>query len=86
MEEREWRFSLKFDLPEGVDIRNARLRFESVDTFATYELNGTVLGESKNVFLPVSFEVGALLREADPAVDEISDALRRMLAYLVDDS
>lgn len=65
VEEREWRFSLKFDLPEGVDIRNARLRFESVDTFATYELNGTVLGESKNVFLPVSFEVGALLREAD---------------------
>ena len=32
VEEREWRFSLTFDLPRGVDVSDACLRFESVDT------------------------------------------------------
>ena len=63
VEEREWRFSLTFDLPRGVDVSDACLRFESVDTYASYELNGTPIGTSKNVFCPACFAIGSLLRE-----------------------
>lgn len=63
IEEKTWRFSYRFDLPKG-SVLGARLRFESVDTFARYELNGVTLGESDNMFCPSEFSVASVLREA----------------------
>ena len=65
IEEKTWHFSRRFDLPRGVSTKGARLYFESVDTFARYELNGVRVGESDNMFYPAEFSVGSLLREGE---------------------
>ena len=63
IEEKTWEFTREFDLPAGVDPAAAELVFGGVDTYAEYELNGMPLGRSDDMFLPVRFAVGHLLRE-----------------------
>ena len=44
---------------------NVRLNFDGVDTFAKVYLNGTLLGEVHNMFIPHGFDVTSLLKEKD---------------------
>lgn len=44
---------------------NVRLKFDGIDTFASVYLNGVLLGEVHNMFIPHSFDVTALLKEKD---------------------
>ena len=44
---------------------NVRLKFDGIDTFASVYLNGTLLGEVHNMFIPHEFDVSAVLKEKD---------------------
>ncbi|MCB2156285.1 hypothetical protein KQI84_15525 [bacterium] len=45
--------------------RRVELNFESLETFASVYLNGELLGESQDQFLPVSFDITKKLRTGD---------------------
>ena len=44
---------------------NVCLKFDGLDTFTRVYLNGSLLGETHNMFIPHSFDVTELLRERD---------------------
>ena len=56
-EQYEWRYSRTFDAPKVRQGERLRLRFDGVDTRATYYLNGTRLGASDNMHVPVEFDI-----------------------------
>ena len=56
-EQCEWRYARMFAAPCTAPGERVRLRFDGVDTRAEYFLNGTRLGASENMFMPVSFDV-----------------------------
>jgi beta-mannosidase len=58
----DWRYRRTFTLPADFPAAWAILEFEGLDTFARITLNGTVLGETANMFIPHRFEVGQWLR------------------------
>ncbi len=58
----EWRYSRLFHLPDHFPRNWAILEFEGLDTFARIRLNGHLLGETANMFIPHWFEVGEYLR------------------------
>ena len=62
VEQWEWTYQRSFDLPAGAEEHQAVLEFSGIDTFASIELNGKLLGRTSNMFVPVRFQVGALLR------------------------
>lgn len=57
----DWRYRREFVLPEGFPTQHARLEFDGLDTFARIRLNGTLLGETDNMFVPQEFEAGPSL-------------------------
>ena len=58
----EWWYETVFDTPAEASTRPVSLRFDGVDCFAQYWLNDVYLGESKNMLIPVSFDIGPHLR------------------------
>ena len=55
----DWVFSRTFsaaDVPAGAQVR---LVFEGVDTIATVELNGVVVGTTDNMFRRYEFDIGS---------------------------
>ena len=65
IEERTWEFVCTFQVTEKSFFENAVLEFLGVDTFAEYSLNGRILGQSNNMFVPVTFSVGSILNEGN---------------------
>ncbi|NPV07335.1 MAG: hypothetical protein HPY83_05140 [Anaerolineae bacterium] len=65
MEERDWWYSTSFT-PEA-DFLGDRMElvFHGLDTFADVWLNGTHLGQTRNAFVPHSFDVTHLVREGE---------------------
>ena len=55
-------YETRFDAVLG---KNVRLKFDGIDTFADIYLNGTLLGEVHNMFIPHEYDVTSLLREKD---------------------
>ncbi|MBR3894010.1 MAG: hypothetical protein IKJ35_02570 [Clostridia bacterium] len=66
IESRDWTYRTEFDAPCGEDVR---LVFEGLDTYATVTLNGTLLGETDNMFVPHSFDVSTLLKEQENVLE-----------------
>jgi beta-mannosidase len=63
VEAREWWYRLILPAePAVLPGERLRLVFEGVDTFATFWLDGRLLGGHSNMFRPVSFDVTALVR------------------------
>jgi beta-mannosidase len=64
IEEREWWYRLRFDGPAeaAADDERLLLVFHGVDTFATFWLNGELLGRHANMFRPAVFDVSRTLR------------------------
>ena len=60
IEDCDWIYRTKFDVHPKDDFY---LVFEGLDTYATITLNGTLLGETDNMFIPHSFNVSKLLNE-----------------------
>lgn len=66
LDRRDWEYRLVFDATDaacGNALRRQFLCFEGLDTYATVSLNGTVVLETRNMFIPRTVEVGDLLRE-----------------------
>lgn len=61
-EEYEWWYETTFPTPEYQEGEAVFLNFEGVDTIAEYFLNGERIGSSRNMFVPVRFEVAEYLR------------------------
>ncbi len=82
VEEWEWRYRREFWLDEETfDIDGAEIEFGGLDTFATIEINGTVVGSTENMFIPHSFAVGHLLR---PGANEVEVRLAPLAEGLRD--
>ncbi|WP_075834000.1 beta-mannosidase [Deinococcus marmoris] len=64
IQEREWWYRTILTGPHDALAPDERLRlvFDGVDTYATYYLNGEVLGESRNMFREHDFDVTDSLR------------------------
>ncbi len=58
----EWTYSLTFRASrKTVSARNVELVFQGLDTFAKITLNGKILGETDNMFVPYRFDVKDVL-------------------------
>lgn len=57
-----WTFARSFDLPADWHSEWSVLEFDGLDTYATITLNGRMLGQADNMFIPHRFEVGRWLR------------------------
>lgn len=84
-----WKFSTTFFLPDLKDGESYYLNFDSVDTCATFYLNGHKLGQSDNQFLRVRFWVNKQLCCGENKLEiciesPISEAGRRAAAYPFD--
>ena len=55
-------YTTRFD---AVPSKNVRLTFEGIDTFAEIYLNGKLISEVHNMFIPHSFDVSDVLKEKD---------------------
>ncbi|MCQ2390221.1 MAG: glycoside hydrolase family 2 [Kiritimatiellae bacterium] len=75
----EWRYSRTFKAPELAMGERAQLRFEGVDTRATYSLNGKVIGTSANMYIPHVFDVTDQLQPENELVVHIASPLGRDL-------
>ena len=64
-EQCEWRYLRKFDAPKVEPGERLQLRFDGVDTRATYYLNGGRLGASANMHVPVRFDVTDRVKATD---------------------
>ncbi|HJN19156.1 MAG TPA: hypothetical protein QGH10_26930 [Armatimonadota bacterium] len=67
VEEKEWWYRTEITprRDEWTELR-MELAFEGLDTFATVYLNGEVLGESRNMWVPVHFDVTDKLKWDEP--------------------
>lgn len=73
----EFWYKLRFCAKKG---KKTSLVFEGVDTVAEYYLNGQKIGESKNMFIPHSFDVTDILREEN----ELYVCLRSPVLWAMD--
>ncbi|MBQ7343682.1 MAG: hypothetical protein IJW53_02830 [Clostridia bacterium] len=55
-------YETRFDAELGDKVT---LKFDGLDTFASVYLNGKHLGDTRNMFIPHSFDVSGLLKERD---------------------
>ncbi|HEX2998906.1 MAG TPA: glycoside hydrolase family 2 protein [Armatimonadota bacterium] len=63
VEEREWWYRRRFRVPGRFTHTQTFLEFDGLDTFATVLLNGEVVGESGNMFMPNRFDVTGKLKK-----------------------
>lgn len=59
--EAEWVVTRKVAITDTDLSGNWQLRFDVIDCFATVEVNGTVVGESRSAYIRHSFDVGSAL-------------------------
>ena len=60
----QWRYSRRFPTPAIPEDGQCILRFEGIDCYADIYLNGEWVGETDNMLIAHTFEVGPLLRPA----------------------
>jgi beta-mannosidase len=62
-EDRAWWYRTTFQLPEGFREHERQwLVFDGIDLYGQVFVNGTLVGEARNAFVPASFSVRRLLR------------------------
>ncbi|MDB5978297.1 MAG: beta-mannosidase [Nevskia sp.] len=66
VKDREWWWRTHFSAAPAGDGERVILAFEGLDTYASIWLNGTLLGETDNMFTAFHFDVGALLHADGP--------------------
>ncbi|OUS76629.1 hypothetical protein B1748_11060 [Paenibacillus sp. MY03] len=71
---REWCYEKKFDIPDGWPLDRCELVFEGLDYAGEISLNGVKLGEFEGFFWPHAFDVSPYIR----TVSEGSNHLRVM--------
>ena len=63
IENHDWTYTCSFD--SAIGDAPAVLVFEGLDTYATISLNGKILGETMNMFIPHRFDVTGMLKNKD---------------------
>jgi beta-mannosidase len=63
IDESDWAYRTSFEWTADAALPNRVLRFEGLDTVCTVSLNGAVIGEFDNMFVPVEIDVSRLLKE-----------------------
>jgi beta-mannosidase len=72
-------------VPEARDGEVHVLAFDGLDTFATVKLNGEVILESDNMFIPYRLEVTKKLKAESSNILEIAFASARLEAIKIQD-
>lgn len=62
IENEDWTYSCSFDAEKGNKVS---LVFEGLDTYTSIYLNGELLGETDDMFIPHEFDVSGKLKEKD---------------------
>lgn len=75
----EWWYEKKFSAPKGSGPKI--LHFEAVDCFAQYFLNGEIIGESDNMFIPFDFDITDKIRNENTLHVRIRSAVFEGAAY-----
>ncbi len=66
IEEENWEYELHFDISASMrEARHVELVAEGLDTLATVRLNGTIIAETHNMFVPLRCDVKAYLKEGE---------------------
>lgn len=81
IEDWDWHYARDFVLPPDFPIKGTMLECDGLDTFAEVKLNGTVVWESGNMFIPYRFGVWYALK---PGANRIEITLRSMSEELRD--
>ncbi|MFT7841446.1 glycoside hydrolase family 2 protein [Saccharothrix sp. BKS2] len=74
----DWRYALTFEAAAAGPGEKVELAFDGLDTVATVELNGTVLGRTANMFRSYRFDVREHLRDG---ANDLVVTFRSALAY-----
>ncbi|RKS06667.1 beta-mannosidase [Nocardiopsis sp. Huas11] len=74
----DWRYELTFDATAPAEGERVDLAFDGLDTVATVELNGHVLGRTANMHRSYRFDVRAALREG---ANELAVTFRSALEF-----
>jgi beta-mannosidase len=74
----DWRYSLTFDATAPADGERVDLVFDGLDTVAAIELNGVLLGSTKNMHRGYRFDVREVLRAG---ANDLVVSFRSALAY-----
>lgn len=84
VEEADWTYRRRFDVPAALlTARALRLVAEGLDTYATLWLNGRKLGQTQNMFVEQSFDLGGRLRAKGNELLIRFDSPSRRVAALV---
>lgn len=65
VESYDWVYECNFNWPEGKDKEQATLCFEGLDTIATIQLNGRIVGKGNNMFVSYAFPIKEALQDGD---------------------
>lgn len=65
VDESDWVYQCRFDLPGGEVLGRKVLKFHGLDTVCEIWLNGNKVGESDSFFLPLEIDVTETIQEAD---------------------
>ncbi len=86
VDQEDWVYRCRFSWSAREGCPKRVLRFEGLDTVCSVFLNGDLIAESDNMFLPFEVDVSSLLRASNELVVEFSSAVRvaesRRAAYL----
>jgi beta-mannosidase len=77
----DWRYALSFDAAAPADGERVDLVFDGLDTVAAIELNGVLLGSTKNMHRGYRFDVREVLRAGS---NDLVVSFRSALAYADD--
>ena len=78
----DWWYEKEFDAPDDLSYRKYTLKFEAVDCFAEYFLNGEKIGASDNMLIDFEFDVtGKLLEKSNKLFVHIRSALAESYKY-----
>lgn len=61
-EDHEWWYETTFQTPADIEDKKVTLCLEGVDTIAEYLLNGEMIGQSRNMFIPIELDVTGKLK------------------------
>lgn len=77
----EWWYRTSFSASDDYIYGDTELKFESVDCFGDYYLNGKLLGTSENALIPHSFDVSGLLLAENELIVHIRSAFLESFKY-----
>jgi beta-mannosidase len=76
VDDSDWVYRCRFEWSPAPGCPNRVLLFEGLDTVCSVSLNGDLIAQSDNMFLPLEVDVTSLLRASNELRIEFSSAVR----------